>query len=111
LLDSLPREKPWVAGLICNVLSACYLAEARFQEALDVQRHQPVLAAPEDNLLVSVYRASIMGQIYVRQADLNTGSAYYDRALEQAEKIGGPQSNGAIAIAVQLAEVLYERGQ
>jgi LuxR family maltose regulon positive regulatory protein len=110
LLAILPHENPWVSGLICNVLSYCYLAEGRYQEVLDVQRHQPLAKGAEDNLFILVYRASILGQVHTRQGDLCTGERYFRSALGQAEHLTGEHSNAAIVVVGQLAEVIYERG-
>lgn len=110
LLAALPSDNPWVSGLICNVLSYCYLAEGRYQEVLDVQRHQPLVSQAEDNLFIVVYRASILGQVYTRQGDLCTGESYFRSALSQAERLTGEHSNAAIAVVGQLAEVIYEHG-
>lgn len=111
LLPMLAQLKPWIAGLICNGLSSSYLAQGRHAEVLALQRQHHLTEHDNDNLLVSIYRASILGQVYARQADLNTAGRFYQDALSRAENTSGEDSNGAISILAQLSELFYERRQ
>ncbi|WP_285274666.1 LuxR C-terminal-related transcriptional regulator [Halopseudomonas bauzanensis] len=111
LLPRLSDLPPWIAGLICNGLSSSYLAQGRHGEVLDLQRQQPLDSDSKDNLLVTLYRASILGQVYMRQADPNTAGRFFLEALARAENATGSQSNGAIILRAHLAELLHERRQ
>lgn len=111
LLPRLPELPPWIAGLVCNGLSSSYLAQGRHVEVLDLQRQQPLQGDTTDNLLVTLYRASILGQVYMRQADLNTAGRFFLEALGRAENAAGSQSNGTIMLRAHLAELLHERRQ
>lgn len=111
LLPRLPELPPWIAGLVCNSLSSSYLAQGRHVEVLDLQRQQPLQGDSTDNLLVTLYRASILGQVYMRQADLNTAGRFFLEALGRAENATGGQSNGAIILRAHLAELFHERRQ
>lgn len=110
LLPTLTELPAWIAGLVCNGLSSSYLAQGRHAEVLAIQRQQP-LGDEHDNLLVSLYRASILGQVYLRQADLHTAGRFFQDALRRAENLAGARSNGAIALRAQLAELWHERRQ
>lgn len=111
LLPRLAELPPWIAGLVCNGLSSSYLAQGRHPEVLDLQRQQPLPGDTTDNLLVTLYRASILGQVYMRQADLNIAGRFFLEALGRAENATGSQSNGAIMLRAHLAELLHERRQ
>lgn len=106
-LDHLP---PWIAGLVCNGLSSSYLAQGRHADVLALQRQQPI-SDNDDNLLVTLYRAGILGQVYVRQADLHTAGRFFQEALRRAENVAGARSNGAIVLRAHLSELFHERRQ
>lgn len=110
LVPELGQLPPWIAGLVCNGLSSSYLAQGRHADVLALQRQQPV-PDNDDNLLVTLYRAGILGQVYLRQADLHTAGRFFQDALQRAENLAGAHSNGAIALRAHLAELLHERRQ
>ncbi|MFA5677730.1 MAG: LuxR C-terminal-related transcriptional regulator [Pseudomonas sp.] len=110
LVPELGQLPPWIAGLVCNGLSSSYLAQGRHADVLDLQRQQPV-SDNADNLLVTLYRAGILGQVYLRQADLHTAGRFFQDALQRAENLAGPQSNGSIALRAHLTELFHERRQ
>jgi hypothetical protein len=57
----------WVDGLVCNILSYCHLADSRPQQALEVQQRVSGVSVANRNLFVTVYRAFVMAQSYLRQ--------------------------------------------
>lgn len=111
LVPELGQLPPWIAGLVCNGLSSSYLAQGRHADVLALQRQQPIPDDNEDNLLVTLYRAGILGQVYLRQADLHTAGRFLQDALHRAENLAGPHSNGAIALRAHLTELFHERRQ
>ncbi|MGM1329989.1 LuxR C-terminal-related transcriptional regulator, partial [Klebsiella michiganensis] len=74
IVEPLLREVPcgdiWVDGLVCNILSYCHLADSRPQQALEVQQRVSGVSVANRNLFVTVYRAFVMAQSYLRQGNL-----------------------------------------
>ncbi|EKP28338.1 LuxR family MalT-like ATP-dependent transcriptional regulator [Klebsiella michiganensis] len=74
IVEPLLREVPcgdiWVDGLVCNILSYCHLADSRPQQALEVQQRVSGVSLANRNLFVTVYRAFVMAQSYLRQGNL-----------------------------------------
>lgn len=109
LLAEVPCGDTWVDGLICNILSYCHVVNQRYAEALEVQRYMPCPESPLDNLFVSVYRAFIITQCHLCQADLENAGRYAESALRQAERYTGSQSTSGATLAPLLAEIAYEQ--
>ena len=111
LLDEVPCGDTWVDGLVCNILSYCYVIEQRYAEALQVQQHMPHSDEPPDNLFVSVYRAFIIAQCHLHLGSLDEAVYCASGELRRAERYIGPRSTSGATLAPLLAEIAYERGQ
>lgn len=110
LLGDVPCGDTWVDGLVCNILSYCYLVGQRYTEALQVQQHMPQSDDPPDNLFVSVYRAFIIAQCHLCLGHLDEAVYCASNELSRAERYTGPRSTSGATLAPLLAEIAYERG-
>ncbi|WP_434638909.1 LuxR C-terminal-related transcriptional regulator [Klebsiella sp. I138] len=111
LLHDVPCGDIWVDGLVCNILSYCHLANARPQQALDVQQRVSGARVANRNLFVEVYRAFVMAQGYLRQGNLAEAQRQAARALQYAERQTGPHSSSGATLAPILAEIAWEQGE
>ncbi|MEB6462974.1 LuxR C-terminal-related transcriptional regulator [Raoultella ornithinolytica] len=111
LLHEVPCGDIWVDGLVCNILSYCHLANARPQQALDVQQRVAGMRVANRNLFVEVYRAFVMAQGYLRQGNLAEAQRQAGRALQYAEQQTGPHSSSGATLAPILAEIAWEQGE
>ncbi|MCW2477150.1 LuxR C-terminal-related transcriptional regulator [Candidatus Symbiopectobacterium sp. NZEC151] len=114
LVEPLLREVPcgdiWVDGLVCNILSYCHLANARPQQALEVQALIPNTKTASRNLFVEVYRAYVIAQGLLRQGNLREAERHASQALQLAEPLTGPHSSSSATLAPLLAEIAWEQG-
>ncbi|MCW2488504.1 helix-turn-helix transcriptional regulator [Candidatus Symbiopectobacterium sp. NZEC127] len=114
LVEPLLREVPcgdiWVDGLVCNILSYCHLANARPQQALEVQALIPDTKTASRNLFVEVYRAYVIAQGLLRQGNLREAERHASQALQLAEPLTGPHSSSSATLAPLLAEIAWEQG-
>ena len=111
LLHEVPCGDIWVDGLVCNILSYCHLANARPQQALDVQQRVSGVRVTNRNLFVEVYRAFVMAQGYLRQGNLAEAQRQAARALQYAEQQTGAHSSSGATLAPILAEIAWEQGE
>ncbi|MBS1205606.1 MAG: helix-turn-helix transcriptional regulator [Proteobacteria bacterium] len=110
LLQAVPCGDIWVDGLVCNILSYCYLVASRPQQALAVHQRIAIAQTPLRNLFVEVYRAFVMAQACLRQGDLTQAEQLASRALCHAEQHTGTNSSSSATLAPLLAEIAWEQG-
>lgn len=115
IVEPLLREVPcgdiWVDGLVCNILSYCHLADSRPQQALEVQQRVSGVNLANRNLFVTVYRAFVMAQSYLRQGNLAEAERQAARALRYAERHAGENASSGATLAPILAEIAWEQGK
>ena len=115
IVEPLLREVPcgdiWVDGLVCNILSYCHLADSRPQQALEVQQRVSGVSLANRNLFVTVYRAFVMAQSYLRQGNLAEAERQAARALRYAERHAGENASSGATLAPILAEIAWEQGK
>ena len=115
IVEPLLREVPcgdiWVDGLVCNILSYCHLADSRPQQALEVQQRVSDVSLANRNLFVTVYRAFVMAQSYLRQGNLAEAERQAARALRYAERHAGENASSGATLAPILAEIAWEQGK
>jgi ATP/maltotriose-dependent transcriptional regulator MalT len=115
IVEPLLREVPcgdiWVDGLVCNILSYCHLADSRPQQALEVQQRVSGVSIANRNLFVTVYRAFVMAQSYLRQGNLAEAERQAARALRYAEQHAGENASSGATLAPILAEIAWEQGK
>ncbi|HED1423458.1 TPA: AAA family ATPase [Klebsiella michiganensis] len=115
IVEPLLREVPcgdiWVDGLVCNILSYCHLADSRPQQALEVQQRVSGVSVANRNLFVTVYRAFVMAQSYLRQGNLAEAERQAAGALRYAEQHTGENASSGATLAPILAEIAWEQGK
>jgi len=110
LLHDVPCGDVWVDGLVCNILSYCHLAQARPQQALDVQQRFPLSLAKNRHMFIEVYRAFVQALAYLRQGNLQEAERQAQQALQSAEQQTGTRSSSSATLAPLLALIACERG-
>lgn len=110
LLPKIPTGHIWVDGLICNILSFCYLLRGDLHQVQSVQCYMPTPKSPTENFFVTVYRNFILGLSYIKQGHINTAEQYLLDSLDSVEQLTGTYSTGSATLASLLAELAYERG-
>lgn len=115
IVEPLLREVPcgdiWVDGLVCNILSYCHLADSRPQQALEVQQRVSGVSVANRNLFVTVYRAFVMAQSYLRQGNLAEAERQAAGALRYAEQHTGENASSGATLAPILAEIAWDKGR
>lgn len=109
LLEAVPCGDVWVDGLVCNILSYCYLVASRPQQALEVQQHITLDNDHNRNLFVEVYRAFVMAQALLRQGELSQAEQIASQALHHAEQHTGANASSGATLAPLLAEIAWEQ--